>query len=965
MGSKFPSARGKAKVNSLRRTYNLIQQIAKDLRLDEKDEDLKAFYAKLIVYCTIIESRLISINDNAGNLGELLLVPLKQVFAARFFSLSIDTWIRELTSVHENIRTLRDNKIKLRAIRPYLDFGSTPETHREIAKSLDLCEEELRLKYPEDSSQWAAEDLAPQLNVGEPTYPVWKSAQSIFAAMQACANCPCTPAHDFGARLCLGTYRKPVLDSQFNSEDSVDFNMFLSEKEDWQEVLVHADSERLVRITIGEEDAACSRQRCPTAARSQRVRNLCEPIAKIASNRSYRLVFKVSKNELFKLRSERSGNPIDRSQSAVSLDEFLRTRPGSLTEKTKRILAVILGSAVFHLHKTTWLQPQWNSSDVLFFRTPSSAIPLRPFIHTQLSTPDNQLLDYLNPVHQSSLSDEDIDPDDIDPDDLLSHSCPTLVTLAMMLLEVYFEVSFDVLAQKFNVELECGLQTSAFTRYVDVNYVFQACRKDIPQNSQFYLAVENCLDPQVWQDEYGNELEDSALRAKIYSEVVLPLETELSQAYNDIRIEELDRFAQDLDFGSWGQPLLTQDQQRNTEVNSLLSVRSGSMEHSHSISLRQKHADLDVTSRRARSISSTKRQLDGSPSRSETGSTFSEISIRSNIYPRSFYTVGILCALPLELLAVRALFDTNHENLKYIRGDSNTYALGTIHDHIVVAACLPSGEYGTNAAADSASNMKRTFPNIEFCLLVGIGGGAPTQENDIRLGDVVVSLPINKYSGVIQYDRGKEVEGNTFELTGSLHPPPRCLMTAISALRSDPDLSPNPLQSSLDIIIARRAGYEYPGQDEDCLVTIDCSTCRVNGGCTERQIHINARAPRPTNCPEIHYGLIASGNRVLKDANVRDRWARDHGILCFEMEAAGVMNTFPCLVIRGICDYADSSKNKRWQNYAAATAASYAKLLLRYVAANKTGWGRIAEKDGEESLLLTDTEDRCLKRQRV
>jgi nucleoside phosphorylase len=48
----------------------------------------------------------------------------------------------------------------------------------------------------------------------------------------------------------------------------------------------------------------------------------------------------------------------------------------------------------------------------------------------------------------------------------------------------------------------------------------------------------------------------------------------------------------------------------------------------------------------------------------------------------------------------------------------------------------------------------------------------------------------------------------------------------------------------------------------------------------------------------------------------------------FRMEAAGLMNHFPCLVIRGICDYSDSHKNKVWQGYAAMTAAAYAKDLL-------------------------------------
>jgi nucleoside phosphorylase len=49
------------------------------------------------------------------------------------------------------------------------------------------------------------------------------------------------------------------------------------------------------------------------------------------------------------------------------------------------------------------------------------------------------------------------------------------------------------------------------------------------------------------------------------------------------------------------------------------------------------------------------------------------------------------------------------------------------------------------------------------------------------------------------------------------------------------------------------------------------------------------------------------------------------------MEAAGLMNHFPCVVIRGICDYSDSHKNKEWQGYAAMAAAAYTKDLLRRI----------------------------------
>jgi hypothetical protein len=78
----------------------------------------------------------------------------------------------------------------------------------------------------------------------------------------------------------------------------------------------------------------------------------------------------------------------------------------------------------------------------------------------------------------------------------------------------------------------------------------------------------------------------------------------------------------------------------------------------------------------------------------------------------------------------------------------------------------------------------------------------------------------------------------------------------------------------------------------------------------------------------VHYGLIASGNQLMKDALIRDALIAEKGVLGFEMEAAGLMNHFPCLVIRGICDYSDSHRNEQWQGYAAMAAAAYAKDLL-------------------------------------
>jgi nucleoside phosphorylase len=91
------------------------------------------------------------------------------------------------------------------------------------------------------------------------------------------------------------------------------------------------------------------------------------------------------------------------------------------------------------------------------------------------------------------------------------------------------------------------------------------------------------------------------------------------------------------------------------------------------------------------------------------------------------------------------------------------------------------------------------------------------------------------------------------------------------------------------------------------------------------------RPAREDSTSRIHYGNIALGNEVMKHGITRDKIAKEEGVVCFEMEAAGLMNNFKCLVIRGICDYVDSHKNKIWQPYTAATAAAFARVLLGFI----------------------------------
>ena len=298
-------------------------------------------------------------------------------------------------------------------------------------------------------------------------------------------------------------------------------------------------------------------------------------------------------------------------------------------------------------------------------------------------------------------------------------------------------------------------------------------------------------------------------------------------------------------------------------------------------------------------------------------------SLRS--LPPTEYRVAIVCALPEELKAVRCLFDEELIDPAFDKNDGNSYVFGRLEVHNIVAACLP-GIYGTASAAHLITKLTCSFQKIEFCLLVGIGGGIPSQKNDVRLGDVVISCPRGARPGAIKHDFLRIVGNGESELLGHLREPPDRLLSAITKIRSDPNEQMHELQPYLDKIGKDHPEYRYPGSDMDTLYAPSCSSIGTEKMVIQRNI-------RQSTQPHVHYGLIATGDSVIKDAETRDRFGLEHGALCFEMEAAGILNVVPSLIIRGICDYSDSHKNDNWHEYASATAAAYAKFLLARVRA--------------------------------
>ncbi|VUC27848.1 unnamed protein product [Clonostachys rosea] len=312
------------------------------------------------------------------------------------------------------------------------------------------------------------------------------------------------------------------------------------------------------------------------------------------------------------------------------------------------------------------------------------------------------------------------------------------------------------------------------------------------------------------------------------------------------------------------------------------------------------------------------------------------------------YTVGWICAIDTEYLAAKLCFDTTHARLsrRPAPGDTNTYSLGEVHGHNVVVAALPDGRYGTTSVTLVATNMFRSFPNIRIGLMVGIGGGVPSHDHDIRLGDIVVSSPGvargTSHGGVLQDDFGKIIQGKEFQNTNYVNKPPTTLLSGLTQIKVELKRRPRDIGKVIKSLLypEEKEMQEYfgrPDNTSDRLYRSDIAHPPDNKNscadvCDSRPSNLMPRKDRrrPED-PVVHYGLIASGNQLMKDALRRNTIAESRDVLWFEMEAASLMDDFPCLVIRGICDYSDTHKNDQWHPYAAIAAVAFAKEFLKLV----------------------------------
>lgn len=191
------------------------------------------------------------------------------------------------------------------------------------------------------------------------------------------------------------------------------------------------------------------------------------------------------------------------------------------------------------------------------------------------------------------------------------------------------------------------------------------------------------------------------------------------------------------------------------------------------------------------------------------------------VFSHSDYIVGRICALQIEFVAAVACLDARHKPLPYPSVDDNKYQLGQIGSHNIVIGSRPSGENGPDSAAVVAAYMRHSFPQMRFGVLVGIGGGAPSSDHDIRLGDIAVSYPEGTHGGVIQLDRGKQLQNGVSQLVGHLNQPPPVLLSTVAYLRTERGMESLGLERDIQSIVAKnpqlRNHYSRPDSSSDRL----------------------------------------------------------------------------------------------------------------------------------------------------
>ncbi|KAI9155263.1 hypothetical protein HJFPF1_07844 [Paramyrothecium foliicola] len=535
---------------------------------------------------------------------------------------------------------------------------------------------------------------------------------------------------------------------------------------------------------------------------------------------------------------------------------------------------------------------------------------------------------------------------------------PVLLSFAKLLLEIDFGqiINLDIKPhnnQNRDVWAELFSRVELLAQERSDSYL-QAIRVCLVVHEKIAEALRS-------HNSQSKETADSTIRKKLYKEVIRKLELGLAEAH-----QKSSRKRQRPESPAPSDP-----------QNAMQAVGLGEMPIRSTVS---KPATSDYKRRRVPGAQDSPSLNIPDPSRGEPSNSYEEFSAvsgsdgclhhrvglpysQNDRHGAKEFEIAIICALSLEYNAVSYLFDEfwDDDGDPYGRapGDPNNYTTGRIGKYNVVLALQP--HMGKTNATGAAASMRSSYSSLWLVLVVGVCGAAPySGDDEILLGDVIITKT------VVQYDFGRQYPGRFQRketIDDSLGKPDKNVRGLVAMFETDRGIdwlekrTAFFLQQLQDKVAdtKRRGRYNHPGVSKDKLFKAEyrhkhyktascvCHSCIDDAdpvcekalhlscaelGCDEEQLvprdrlrYVRRRSicdgrSGEGNPAVVHIGAVASGD----------------GAIAFEMEGAGVWDEVPSLVVKGVCDYADSHKNKGWQNFAAATAASTCKAVLeRYI----------------------------------
>ncbi|KAL3468299.1 hypothetical protein BJX64DRAFT_273319 [Aspergillus heterothallicus] len=282
-------------------------------------------------------------------------------------------------------------------------------------------------------------------------------------------------------------------------------------------------------------------------------------------------------------------------------------------------------------------------------------------------------------------------------------------------------------------------------------------------------------------------------------------------------------------------------------------------------------------------------------------------------YTDAYFEIALICALRVESDAVEALFDELYQgSFTYGNGpgDRNAYTTGRIHDHDVVLAYLLV--MGKTKSASAAASFRADFTSIKLYIVVETSrrtSQGTDDEKEIVLGDVIIS------KGQTQFDFGRQYATDVVR-------------------KSNPQDNLNRSNTAICAFLAKWIlASAYPGPDNDrlyrpvyCHKHQDSHSCSI---CTKCQGDGDGDAVCSLALVSLRSELQCGDSElVMKFGQHCDEIASREQIIAFEMKGARMWESFLTVIVKGVCDYADSHKSKGWENYAAATAAACMKAFL-------------------------------------